>query len=246
MTSRHIWASVALLLAALGWAVALVIDPAPWIESTAAVLGAGLMVTCAVAVTAVLIEHSRFGYWLGIFGLGLMVAIASFRSIDPTWVAAIVVMTIAGVLFADPRLGGWIRMEGAVAPVPGQAAALGMLFLIAPTLTALSLVNRSGVAVGWLGLASWAILVLYVRRLPGAVAAVRLGAPALIGAAALVDMPGAALWGTMMLAASLLAWSKSVRLAIRPLVERGSRVSIPPELLSNDLRKAAGIERDQR
>ncbi len=246
MTSRHIWASIALLFAAFGWAAALVIEPAPWIESTAAVLGAGLMLTCAVAVTAVLIEHSRFGYWLGIFGVGLMAAIAGLRSIDATWVVAIVLMTIAGVLFADPRLGGWIRMEGPVAPVPGQAAALGTLLLAAPTLTALSLFNRSGVAVGWLALASWAILVLYVRRLPGAVAAVRLGAPALFGAGAALDMPGAALWGALMLAASVLAWSKSVRLAIRPLIERGSRVSIPPELLSNDLRKAAGIDRDQR
>jgi hypothetical protein len=48
----------------------------------------------------------------------------------------------------------------------------------------------------------------------------------------------------MMGLAAVLAWSKEVRLAIRPLIERGSRVSIPPELLSDDVRRAAGIDRD--
>jgi hypothetical protein len=45
--------------------------------------------------------------------------------------------------------------------------------------------------------------------------------------------------------ASALAWSKEVRLAIRPLIERGSRVSIPPELLSDEVKRAAGIDRDR-
>ena len=48
-----------------------------------------------------------------------------------------------------------------------------------------------------------------------------------------------------MLLASGLAWSKAVRQAIRPLIERGSRVSIPPELLSDELRRAAGIDRER-
>ena len=246
MGSRHTWASVALTVASLTWAIALFSDPAPWDSRSAGVLAAGLVVTVAVAVAAVLIEHSRFGYWLGILGLGLMVATSGFRAIDTTWVIAIVLTTAAGVFLADPRLGGWIRIEGAVAPVPGRAAALGTLLLITPTLTALTLIDRSGDAIVWLGLASWAILIVYVRRLPGAVAAVRLGAPALTGAGTFLDFPAAAIWGALMLTASLLAWSKAVRLAVRPLVERGSRVSIPPELLSDDVRRAAGIDRDQR
>jgi hypothetical protein len=120
-----------------------------------------------------------------------------------------------------------------------------LLLLVTPILTALSHLNRSGGAIVWLALASWAILAAFVRRLPGAVAAVRLGAPVLIGGGALLDLPGAAIWGALMLVASVLAWSKAVRLAIRPLIERGSRVSIPPELLSEDIRRAAGIDRDR-
>jgi len=84
-----------------------------------------------------------------------------------------------------------------------------------------------------------------VRRVPGAVAAVRIGAPILIAGAVLLAFPGSVIWAVSMVVASVLAWSKAVRLAIRPLIERGSRVSIPPELLSDDVRRAAGIDRDR-
>ena len=245
MASRHIWASVALLSAAVAWAVALLIEPAPWTEMAGAALGTGLVVVIAVAVTAVVIESSRFGYWLGVAGAGLMLVIAGVRAIDAAWVTAVTLTMIAGVLLADRRLGGWIRMEAPVAPIPSQAVALGLTLLTAPLLTAISLVDRSGDAIVWLALAGWAILVVFVRRLPGAVAAVRVGPPLLLAGGALLGLPGGAIWGALMTLASVLAWSKPVRLAIRPLIERGSRVSIPPELLSDDVRRAAGIDRDR-
>jgi hypothetical protein len=245
MASRHIWASVGLLSAAVAWAVALFIESAPWTEIAGAVLGAGLVVVTAVAVTAMMIESSRFGYWLGVSGAGLMLVIAGIRAIDTAWIIAATLTTIAGVSLADRRLGGWIRMEGPVAPVPPKAIALGLVLLGAPILTALSLVDRAGDAIVWLGLTAWGILIAFVRRLPGAVALVRIGAPLLIAGGALLELPGAALWGILMGLASVLAWSKGVRLAIRPLVERGSRVSIPPELLSDEVRRAARIDRDR-
>jgi hypothetical protein len=245
MASRHIWASVALLLAAVAWAIALFIEPAPWTESAGAVLGAGLVVVTAVAVTAVMIESSRLGYGLGVSGAGLMLVIAGVRAIDAAWVIAVTLTMISGVLLADRRLGGWIRVEGPVAPVPTPAIALGLVLLGSPILTALSVVDGSGEAIVWLALTAWGILIAFVRRLPGAVALVRIGAPLLIAGGALLELPGAALWGILMGLASVLAWSKAVRLAIRPLIERGSRVSIPPELLSDEVRRAAGIDRDR-
>lgn len=202
------------------------------------------MVVSAVAVTAVMIESSRFGYWLGVSGAGLMLVVAAIRKIDPAWIIAATLTTVAGVLLADRRLGGWIRTEGPVAPVPSRAIGLGVVLLAAPILTALSLVD-GGDAIVWLGLTAWGILVAFVRRLPGAVALLRIGVPLLVGGSALLELPGAALWGILMAVASVLAWSKPVRLAIRPLIERGTRVSIPPELLSDDVRRAAGIDRDR-
>jgi hypothetical protein len=246
MASRHIWASVGLLSAAVAWAIALLIEPAPWTGSAGAVLGAGLVVVIAVAVTAMMIENSRFGYWLGVSGAGLMLLIAGIRAIDTAWIIAVTLTTIAGVLMADRRLGGWIRTEGPVAPIPSKAISLGLVLLGGPILTALSLVDGAGDAIVWLGLTAWGILIAFVRRLPGAVALVRIGAPLLITGGVLLELPGAALWGILMGVASVLAWSKAVRLAIRPLIERGSRVSIPPELLSDEVRRAAGIDHDRR
>lgn len=198
----------------------------------------------AVAVTAVMIESSRFGYRLGVSGAALMLVIAGVRAIDTAWIIAATLTTVAGVLLADRRLGGWIRTEGPVAPIPSKAIALGLVLLNAPILTALFLVDEVGDAIVWMALTAWAILIAFVRRLPGAVAFVRVGAPLLIAGGALLQLPGAALWGVLMGLASVLAWSKEVRLAIRPLIERGSRVSIPPELLSDEVRRAAGIDRD--
>jgi hypothetical protein len=245
MASRHIWAAAVLLLAAVAWAVALFIEPAPWSESAAVVIASGLLVTVAVSIVAVMVDNSRMGYWLGVSGLGLMLVIAGLRRLDAFWVIAISFTALGALLMADRRLGGWIRMEGPVAPVPQRATALGLVLLGAPILTALFLANRSGGAIVWLALASWGFLLVYVRRLSGAVSLVRLGLPILIGGRAFLDMPGAAIWAALMVLASILAWSKAVRLAVRPLIERGSRVTIPPELLSDEIKRAAGIDQDR-
>ena len=235
---------MALLLASVAWAIALLVDSGQWGAEAGGVIGAGVVVVVAVSVAAMMIENSRLGYWLGVSAVVIMLAVAAFRSVDAYWVSAVSLTGAAGVLMADRRLGGWIRLEGPVAPVPDRAIALGLVLLLAPILTALSLTGPGGTVV-WLALAAWAILIVFVRRWPGAVVVARVGGPALVGASAFLALPGAAVWGTLMLLASALAWTKSVRLAICPLIERGSRVSIPPELLSDEMRRAAGIDRDR-
>ncbi len=245
MAPRHLWASISLLLAAVAWAVALLIEPAPWSDSAAAVIASGLLVTASVSVVAVMVESSRLGYWLGVSALGLMLIIAGLRSLDIVWVLATGLTALGGVLMADRKLGGWIRMEGPVAPVPVRAIALGLVLLAAPILTALSMLDGSGSVIVWLALAAWGTLFVFVRRLPGAVSVVRLGLPLLVGGGALLELPAAVIWGALLVVASVLAWSKEVRVAVRPLVERGSRVTIPPELLSDEIKRAAGIDRDR-
>ena len=235
---------MALLLAAMAWAVALFVEPAPWSESAALVIAVGLLVTVAVAVVAVMIESSRMGYWLGVSALGLMLIIGGLRALDGVWAIASALTALSALLMADHRLGGWIRLEGPVAPVPQRATALGLVLLGTPILTAVFL-YRSGDAIAWLAMAAWGVLVVYVRRLPGAVGVVRLGPPLLVGASALLELPAAVIWAALMVVASVLAWSKDVRVAVRPLVERGSRVTIPRELLSDEIKRAAGIDRDR-
>jgi hypothetical protein len=245
MASRHLWAAVVLLLAAVAWAAALLIEPASWGESAAAVIAAGLLITASVAVVAMMVDNSRLGYWVGVSALGLMLVVAGMRRLDAFWVIAISFTALGALLMADRRLGGWIRMEGPVAPVPQRATALGLVLLGAPIVTGLSLVDRSGAAIVWLALASWGFLFVYVRRLPGAVSLIRIGLPILISGSVFLELPGAAIWAALMVLASILAWSKAVRLAVRPLIERGSRVSIPRELLSDEIKKAAGIDGDR-
>jgi hypothetical protein len=244
MGSRHVWASGCLLLSAIAWGVALFVESGPWDSAAAGVMAVGLVVTVTVAVAAVMLESSRVGYWLGGSVLPVMLVIAALRPADGPWVAAVSLTAISAVLMADRRLGGWIRLEGPVAPIPRRATTLGLVLLAAPVATALSLLHQAGGPLGWLSLACWAALLIFVRRLPGALAVLRLGTPILALGAALLEFPGAAVWGLLMVVATALAWSKEVRLAVRPLIERGSRVSIPPELLSDDMRRAAGIERD--
>jgi hypothetical protein len=245
MASRHLWAAIVLLLAAAAWAAALFIEPAPWGESAAVVIAAGLLITASVAVVAMMIDNSRLGYWVGVSALGLMLIVAGLQRLDAFWVIAISSTALGAVLMADRRLGGWIRIEGPVAPVPQRATALALVLLGAPIATALSLVGPSGSAIVWLALASWGFLFVYVRRLPGAVGLVRIGLPILIGGSVFLELPGAAIWAALMVLASILAWTKAVRLAVRPLVERGSRVAIPPELISDEIKRAAGIDRDR-
>jgi len=174
-----------------------------------------------------------------------MLMIAGLRTLDSVWAIATAFTALGAVLMADRKLGGWIRLEGPVAPVPMRAIALGLTFLVAPIVTALSVVDGSGSAIAWLTMAAWAVLVVYIRRLPGAVGVVRLGPPLLVGASALLELPAAVIWAALMVVASVLAWSKEVRVAVRPLVERGSRVAIPRELLSDEIKRAAGIDRDR-
>jgi hypothetical protein len=193
-----------------------------------------------------MLESSRLGYWLGLSALGLMLVVAGLRPLDTVWVIAIALTAVGALLMADRKLGGWIRVEGPVAPVPRRAVALGLVLLAAPIISALSSIGGSADAIVWLALAAWAILFAYVRRLPGALGVVRIGLPLLVGGSALLELPGVVIWGALTLVASVLAWSKEVRVAVRPLIERGSRVTIPPELLSDEIKRAAGIDRDRR
>ena len=246
MPSRHIWATSLLMAAALAWALGLFVAPAPWAAAPASVVGAGVAVTVAISVAGILIQASRLAYWLGIGALGLMLLLAAIRPLGPSWVAALALTGLAGVMMADRRLGGAIRLEPATAPVPDTALALIMLLLGGPVVTALFLTGSRSGAIVWLSLASWGLLYCYVRRVPFGLEIVRLGLPLLVATGLVLALPGRVAWAVTIGAAAVLSWTRGARLAVRPLIEQGSRVSIPPELLPGDVRRAAGIEDELR
>jgi hypothetical protein len=93
---------------------------------------------------------------------------------------------------------------------------------------------------------NWLVLLWYVRRSPGREWVPRALLPLLALGGLLLPAP--ARWGWMILegAAAIAAWNRGARLAVRPLLERGHPVPIPPELAPAEVLEAARIDRKGR
>jgi hypothetical protein len=86
-------------------------------------------------------------------------------------------------------------------------------------------------------LGDFLLLVAFVRRLPFSLAAIRVLPGFLAAAGWSLPMPGRVVWLVGQTALLLLAWTQAVRLAVRPLIERGTKVMIPPELAPEEIRR---------
>ncbi|MGH8929025.1 MAG: hypothetical protein ACRDWH_11780, partial [Acidimicrobiia bacterium] len=155
-------------MSALTWGLSLLAEPAPWEKTTAVVLGTAMVIISTVSVAGILVEGNGLAYSIGFGNLGLTLAVAAIRPIDLWWMIGLALSASTGVLMADRRLGGWLRVERPVAPVPPGAVALALLLLVGPAVTAFSLVERASGAIAWLSLMAWLLGVWYIRRLPGA------------------------------------------------------------------------------
>jgi hypothetical protein len=240
---RHIFASIMLLATTAYWAVWLFISPPPWSAPAAAVMATGVVIAATISVAGLLIEHSPLGYRLGWSILSFLTLVALIRPLDSAWVAGVVIVGFTAMSFTHRTLGGWIRSEPPVAPVPRSAVGLALTLLAAPVVSAFVTMSVDTGLLPWLALACWTILFWYVRRLPGALALVRAGLPFLVIAGWWLPIASLVAWIVTIAGAAALAWTSTTRLAIRPLIERGSRVLIPPELLPEDIRRSAGIDK---
>ncbi len=237
MRGRHLWASAALLATSLVTTVLLIVSPDPWHPTTVIILAGCLVIWAAVAVVAILLENSRLGYFLGLFSLLISAVIALMTRITPIWWVAIGLLAIAAILFGEPTLGGWVRQRTSAAPVPTRAVLLALLLLTIPGLTALTLLDANPRQLLLLTGIDLVLLLAYVRRPAFALAAVRVLPFALVIAGWGLPSPGRWVWIAGQLGAFALAWTKEVRLAVRPLIERGTSVMIPPELAPEEIRK---------
>ena len=77
-----------------------------------------------------------------------------------------------------------------------------------------------------------------MRRYRGAVALVRTLTFGLAGGAGALSGAGTWVWLGLMLTAAGLSLTAPVRLAVRPLIERGTRLMIPPELAPEEVQRA--------
>ncbi|HKZ19484.1 MAG TPA: hypothetical protein VJQ57_05175 [Acidimicrobiia bacterium] len=240
MPGRHWWATLSTLACSLAWAFVLVDEPRPWHRGSSFVLVASLLIASALAVVAILIESSRFGYRLGVATVVIEATIALLHQRTTLWYLGVMLIAVSSFLLADPRLGGWIRGRTSAAPIPTKAVILAMTLLGAPGVTALVTFGDDPGALPWLAGLSWLALLLYARRLPGALLAARGGPPLLALGTLWLPSPGRWLWLGLMVAATYVAASADVRLAVRPLIEAGSRLMIPPELAPEHIRRVLG------
>jgi hypothetical protein len=234
------------MLTSLAWTIDLAATSRPWVPEAAAVLGAGLLVAAAVSVVLILVQSSPLGYRLA---WGLLVVegiIAAVGPVTPLWWTGVALLAVTGALLTDASLGGWIRQRPPATPVPGPAVALSLILLgVGPAAALVSGANDPG-RLPLLTAVTWLVLAWYVRRWPGREWAPRLATPVLAAAGWLLPAPTRWVWVAGMVAAVALSWTSATRLAVRPLVERGHPIPIPPELAPADVLHSAGLDKRGR
>ena len=239
---RHLLAAALTLITSFTWAGSLTLAPHPWTPIGAGVIAAGLLVTAAVAVTLVVVQSSPVGYRTSWSLLAIEGLIASLQPITGLWWTGMLLIAATGASLTDSTLGGWIRQQPPPTPIPASSLALCLTLLAGGPVTALASPSTDLTWLPVLTFGGWLVLLWYVQRWPGRELAPRLATPVLAVGGALVPGPARWIWVAAMLLSAILAWNPGSRLAVRPLVERGHPVPIPPELAPADVLHTAGID----
>lgn len=223
---------ISLASSALSTALAIAADPTPFATSAAILVVIGLLVVGLVAVAGLLISRGR---WSGRFAWAVTAAVMGIAMIRPWdfWSVAITassLVTVAGL--SGPWMDGWLRKRPA-ALGPGSAAVVVLLLGAASPLIA--------GAAAWRG-ADWADIAYavvmpaaawgYGRQLDAGWWALRLlPIPLAVLAASGNGWPGAVAVVLAGIAITSMSWTKTVRLAIHPLMDTlpGPRVASPKE-----------------
>lgn len=229
---------------ALATAAHLLLGPTPHVPSAAALGGGGMLLLTIVAVTGLLIAHSRWSRPVIFIVTAASLGLSAVTELSPWSMAAIATAaaTICGLL--GPWLRSWIRRLAAVEGPPPSAVALLLVLVATPAAVGLALPDGPHPAViAW---AVWApVLALgLARAVSGALAATRVGHPVLALAAGLVGgWPDAVAVGVMTVPVVVLAWQRELAVAVVPPLERrADPVPFPPELVDPAILAAAGLD----
>jgi hypothetical protein len=231
------------LVAALAWAARLAVGDGPWPTDAAVLLGADLVLLATVSVVGILVAASRWAarLALGVAAAGLPVALA--LPFDGLWWIALITSAVAVGGIAGGGLKGYVRERPNASGPPTEAVLLSLGLLALPGVVGAAGVDGIGaggwlVTVGSLAVAGW-----YVKAAPGATTVVRVATPLLAAGAALaLGWPGGIVPVAFALALTWVAWTPAARLAVKPLLESGSRIAIPPELAPREILDAAGLD----
>ncbi len=240
---RPLLTASALFAAVLVWAGRLVLDSGPWAPDAATLLAVDLVVLAAVSLVGMLVAGSRWARRLGVVLAAATIGLAVAFPIDTAWILGLVASAGALGGLVGTGMKGIVRERPAAAGPPNEAVLLPLVLLSVPALV--GVVRPAG-----LHGADWAVAgvsllaaAVYVKAWRGALPLVRVVAP---GTIILGGLSGGMPAGLGLAAAGIvvarLAWTIAARVAVRPLVETGSRVPVPAELAPHDILEAAGLD----
>lgn len=234
-------ASSGLLLTTAAWTVVLATATSVRSELAIVLIALSLWTATVVALAGMLVARARWARRLGLAVTAAQGALALLIPPGAWWGIALILSAITAVSLGGPWLDGIIRGRPSASGPPTRAVLLPLVLIGVPYLLGYS--DAAGlealiVAVTALLTAFW-----FIRTLPGALAAVRVIWPALtLGLALSLGWPVGVTAAAASVAVAALAWHSSVRNAVHPLIETGSRVAIPPELAPREILDAADID----
>ncbi|GIU92903.1 MAG: hypothetical protein KatS3mg011_1809 [Acidimicrobiia bacterium] len=235
--------SSALLLSSLVWGLAVGFGTGPWSGWSAVWLGGEMVFAGTLSLVGMLVGASRWGRRLGMGVAAAGLASAVVVPVESWWWWLGLVSSAAALGgLAGRAMKGYVRERPAAAGPPPRAVGAVLAVLFSPAVVA-AVVPSMPASTAILLAAVWVGGVWYAKAAPGALFVVRVVVPSLALAAALTLEPGGAV-ACLVVAATVaaLAWSKDARLAVHPLVERGTAVPIPPELVPREILDEAGLD----
>lgn len=210
--------------------------------SAGAVMATSLVILVAVAIVGMLIGHARWARRLGIGVAGIGLLLTGMGEVDGWWWPGVGSAAFALGGLIGPGMKGVVRQLAPALGPPPQAVVLPLVLLAAPAGVAMT--RLDGID-GWAWLAigcCWGAAAVYAKAGWGALTGVRVVAPTALVASAVGPVLPAAVDLALAGAVVALAWTANSRVAIRPLVQTGSRKPVLPEMVPAELMEGAGYD----
>jgi hypothetical protein len=231
------------LLAALAWAAALAIDPGPFAPASVLLMMVGVLGMATVGMVGLTVTGGRWAHRTSLAALAAMFIVAVARPVDVLWVLALTVTALAAVALLAPPLTGAIRRLPAAAGPPPRAVLIPLLLIGFPFALGLAAWDEPSTGTSIVGLTAPLAALWFARVFPGGLLAVRVVWPAVAFALAFTQWLAPAivsLCGGAIIA--ILAWDRTVSVAVHPPRERGTVYPIPPELAPREVLDSADID----
>lgn len=204
-------------------------------------MATSLWTATVVSLTGMLVARARWARRLGVTVATGHGVVALLTPVDVWWVVAAALSAVTAIAIAGPWLDGIVRGRAAASGPPARAVLIPLVLIWTPF--GLGAAFADGLAAIVTGLAALVTAFWFIRTLPGALPVVRIAWPlAAIALAIPLGWPAGAVAAVSGVTVAVLAWDGSVRNAVHPLVERGSRVAIPPELAPKEILDAADLD----